>query len=51
VHIVHNWNWDPVSVTAPLPLADVLAGTSIAANTSVQLGPWDVRVFVSDEER
>ncbi|HET9172456.1 MAG TPA: beta-galactosidase [Actinospica sp.] len=51
VHIVHNWNWDPVSVTAPLPLTDVLTGASVAADAQIQLGPWDVRVFVGSEER
>ncbi len=37
--------------TALRPLTDVLAGVSVAACVPVRLGPWDVRVFVSDAER
>ncbi|MET9089596.1 beta-galactosidase [Streptomyces sp. NPDC004237] len=47
VHIVHNWSWDPASVSAPTPLTDVLDGTPLAAGTALALGPWDVRVLVT----
>ncbi|MFJ3803994.1 beta-galactosidase [Streptomyces sp. NPDC090088] len=47
VHIVHNWSWEPASVSAPTPLTDVLDGTPLAAGTAVDLGPWDVRVLVT----
>jgi beta-galactosidase len=47
VHIVHNWNWEPVSVPAPVDLSDTLTGTSHLAGTALDLGAWDVRVFVA----
>ncbi|MCX4911514.1 beta-galactosidase [Streptomyces sp. NBC_00878] len=47
VHIVHNWAWEPVSVAAPVDLSDALDGTSVPAGTALNLGAWDVRVFVS----
>ncbi|MDC2956847.1 beta-galactosidase [Streptomyces gilvifuscus] len=47
VHIVHNWSWEPVRVSAPIDLSDVLDGTSVPAATPLNLGPWDVRVLVS----
>jgi beta-galactosidase len=44
VHVVHNWSWDPVSVTLPQPLVDLLdpAGATVSA---LDLGSWDVRVL------
>ena len=48
VHIVHNWNWDPVSIPAPQPLTDVLTGAAVSL---VELGPWDVRVLLANEEQ
>ena len=47
VHILHNWSWEPASVSAPVALTDVLDGTPLAAGTALDLGPWDVRVLVS----
>ncbi|MEU9880899.1 beta-galactosidase [Streptomyces phaeochromogenes] len=47
VHIVHNWSWEPASVPAPVDLSDALTGTSLPAGTALDLGAWDVRVFVS----
>jgi beta-galactosidase len=47
VHIVHNWSWEPTSVPAPTDLCDALHSTSAPAGTALDLGPWDVRVFVS----
>ncbi|WP_158850200.1 beta-galactosidase [Saccharothrix deserti] len=49
VHVVHNWNWEPVRVEAPVELSDVLDGGSVPAGTALDLGPWDVRVFVAAE--
>jgi beta-galactosidase len=49
VHIVHNWNWDPVSVTAPRPVTDALTGARVEPGSPLHLGPWDVRVLVSDD--
>ncbi|MDO0917291.1 beta-galactosidase [Streptomyces sp. DT2A-34] len=47
VHIVHNWSWEPTSVPAPVDLSDALNGTSLPAGAALDLGAWDVRVFVS----
>jgi beta-galactosidase len=47
VHIVHNWSWEPARVDAPADLTDVLNGTPLPAGAPLDLGPWDVRVFVS----
>ncbi|MEJ3750316.1 beta-galactosidase [Actinomycetes bacterium KLBMP 9797] len=46
VHIVHNWCGEPTRVVAPVPLADVLDGGSVPAGEALDLGAWDVRVFV-----
>ncbi|GAA2280088.1 beta-galactosidase [Streptomyces hawaiiensis] len=47
VHVVHNWNFEPARVEAPVRLTDVLDGGALRAGTSVSLGAWDVRVFVA----
>ncbi|KPH98760.1 Beta-galactosidase [Actinobacteria bacterium OK074] len=47
VHIVHNWSWEPAGVPAPVDLSDVLTGTSQPAGAALELGAWDVRVFVA----
>jgi beta-galactosidase len=53
VHVVHNWNWAPVEVTAPCGLVDALAAANssseatVSAGSAVRLGPWDVRVFAA----
>ncbi|MGI5452778.1 beta-galactosidase [Streptomyces sp. CA-249302] len=47
VHVVHNWSWESVTVTAPVDLTDVLDDLSISAGTEVELGAWDVRVFAT----
>ncbi|OAH14509.1 beta-galactosidase [Streptomyces jeddahensis] len=47
VHVVHNWSWEPTRVEAPVGLSDALGGTSVPAGTVLDLGAWDVRVFVS----
>jgi beta-galactosidase len=46
VHIVHNWSWDRVGVTAPVDLHDVLADRPQPEQEQFPLEPWDVRVFV-----
>ncbi|WP_128374543.1 beta-galactosidase [Streptomyces cavernae] len=43
VRFLHNWSWNPVTVTLPGPARDVLSGEPCADD--VRLGPWDVRVF------
>ncbi|MFF3380396.1 beta-galactosidase [Streptomyces sp. NPDC002680] len=47
VHIVHNWSWEPTGIPAPVDLSDALTGTSLPEGTALDLGAWDVRVFVS----
>jgi beta-galactosidase len=42
---VHNWNWQPRSLAAPVALRDVLSGQHFSVGDSIDLGPWDVRVF------
>jgi beta-galactosidase len=46
VHVIHNWSWNPATVTAPAPLSDLLDGTNVPTGMALSLGPWDVRVFV-----
>ena len=45
VRFLHNWSWDPVSVSLPTAAEDVLTRTAYEAGQSVELGPWDVKVF------
>ncbi|GAB2831461.1 beta-galactosidase [Lentzea nigeriaca] len=47
VHVVHNWSWKPVRVTAPVDLTDILAGGTLPAHAHLELGAWDVRVFAA----
>jgi len=47
VHIVHNWSWEPVRVTAPAPVTDVLDDSTVPVGAELELGAWDVRVFVT----
>ncbi|ONI80165.1 beta-galactosidase [Saccharothrix sp. ALI-22-I] len=49
VHVVHNWSWEPARVGTPVALSDVLDGSSVPAGTALDLGAWDVRVFVTAE--
>ncbi|MFK4272224.1 beta-galactosidase [Streptomyces milbemycinicus] len=46
VRFLHNWSWNPVSVSLPTAAEDVLTRTAYEADQSVELGPWDVKVFV-----
>ncbi|MFB7160991.1 beta-galactosidase [Streptomyces sp. NPDC056242] len=47
VHVVHNWGWDPVQVTTPMALTDVLEDTSVPAGAPLSLTAWDVHVLVA----
>ncbi|MEU3937556.1 beta-galactosidase [Streptomyces sp. NPDC029044] len=47
VHVVHNWSWEPARCTAPARLSDALNGDVTPAGEPVELGAWDVRVFVA----
>jgi beta-galactosidase len=46
VHVVHNWAWQPATVTPPGDLRDVLADRLQPHQQPFLLQPWDVRVFV-----
>jgi beta-galactosidase len=46
VHVVHNWSWTPMTVTAPVDLHDVLADELQPAAQPFRLEAWDVRVLV-----
>ena len=43
--MLHNWGWDPQTVSAPAPLRDLLTDEEVAPGSTLQLGAWDVRVF------
>ncbi|WP_405651481.1 beta-galactosidase [Streptomyces sp. NBC_01386] len=45
VRFLHNWSWDPVSVSLPTAVEDILTHTTYAAGRTIELGPWDVKVF------
>ena len=45
--MLHNWGWDPQTVSAPAPLRDLLTDEEVAPGTTLQLGAWDVRIFSS----
>ncbi|MFF4838087.1 beta-galactosidase [Streptomyces sp. NPDC001315] len=45
VRFLHNWSWNPVSVTLPAAAKDALTPTVYEAGGSVELGPWDVKVL------
>ncbi|MFF8937958.1 beta-galactosidase [Streptomyces paradoxus] len=47
VHVVHNWAWEPARCPAPARLSDALNGDVTPAGEPVELGAWDVRVFVA----
>ncbi|MEU2338765.1 beta-galactosidase [Streptomyces sp. NPDC006654] len=47
VHVIHNWSPEPARVTAPRGFTDVLDDAPVPVGTVVDLGPWDVRVFVT----
>jgi beta-galactosidase len=46
---VHNWSWDPVTVRIPTPVRDLRSNRDCDAGNEVELGAWDVRVFVERE--
>lgn len=50
VHVIHNWSWEPARLMTPGDLSDVLDGSRTAAGTALELGAWDVRVFVTAPE-
>jgi beta-galactosidase len=45
LRFLHNWSWDPASVSVPTEVQDILTGETFHTQDRVQLGPWDVRVL------
>ena len=43
--MLHNWGWDPQTVSAPAQLRDLLTDEEVVPGSTLQLGAWDVRVF------
>ena len=51
LHVLHNWGWDPQTVSAPAQLRDLLTDEEVAPGATLQLGAWDVRVFHATTSR
>ncbi|MFI6566022.1 beta-galactosidase [Streptomyces sp. NPDC050534] len=49
VHVIHNWSWEPATVSVPTELSDVLGDSRVTAGAALRLGAWDVRVFATAE--
>src|SRR4029077_18398216 len=47
--VLHNWSWDEAKASPSSTVADMLRGRRHAPGEPVTLGPWDVRLFRSDE--
>lgn len=50
IHVVHNWSWQPATVTAPTALVDILddgaeEDDGAAEVIQLELAAWDVRVL------
>jgi beta-galactosidase len=48
VCFVFNWSWQVALVSLPVDYIDVESGERLAANETVELGAWDVRVLVEE---
>ncbi|MGH3169234.1 MAG: beta-galactosidase, partial [Trebonia sp.] len=48
LRFLHNWCWQPVTVTAPVACQDVLSGKPIAAGDDIALDSWDVRALAQE---
>ncbi len=46
LHVVHNWSWQPQRLRRPGGLRDLLDPAE-QPGAELELGPWDVRVFVT----
>ena len=49
LHVLHNWSWDEATASPSSTVADMLRGGRHTQGEPVTLGPWDVRLFRSDE--
>ncbi|MCI2237759.1 beta-galactosidase [Paenibacillus sp. TRM 82003] len=45
LRFVHHWAWGSTRFTVPEDCTDVLDGTELPAGSTLDLGPWDVRVL------
>ena len=45
IHVIHNWAWEPVRLSLPRPMTDLLADAGDLDH--LDLGPLDVRVLAS----
>ena len=48
VRFLHNWSWDPVTVTVPAGVRDALTDDTSEAGAELTLGPWDVRILIEE---
>ena len=46
VRFIHNWSWEPSSFLLPCRVTDAATEEKLAEGTSLELGPWDVRVLL-----
>jgi beta-galactosidase len=46
IRFVHNWSWEPATVTLPAAVRDALTGADLDEGAELALGAWDVRVLV-----
>jgi beta-galactosidase len=49
LHVLHNWSWDEATASPSSMVTDLLRGGRLTPGEPVTLGPWDVRLFRSDE--
>ena len=48
--MLHNWGWDPQTVSAPAPLRDLLTDEEVAPGIDASaLDAWDVRIFTQPD--
>jgi beta-galactosidase len=48
LHVLHNWSWAPAEVTAPAGHQGLQTSLTYRAGRRVQLGRWEVKVFLDD---
>ena len=46
IHVVHNWSWQPATVSLPEPMVDALDAAA-APVEEISLGAWDVQVLIA----
>ncbi len=47
---VFNWGWEPRTVTLAGAATDALTGSELTVGDSIELRPWDVRIFRGAED-